>query len=328
MLNKVAVITIILLLSIAAFAERSAVFELPMVNGKVVLHTRDVQQKPEALRSMVSRKNLLGLDRDTPFGLPRSKGGQPISLSTQEDTLKVLVLKVEFQTEVPDDPTTTGNGNFDLRTYEEFVAEEDHEFDPAPHNTSYFSAHMRALNRYWFNVSNRQLRLNWDIYPQAENAAFRLTHPMSYYGSEGPWPDSSVSFLLGKFFKDAFILADTLAPEIDFSQYDSYIIFHAGSDQQNNLYFVEDTPNDFYTGFLWTADTTIKVDSGTCEIHEGMSMISKYRRLNSFTMTMRSSKFQYPIMNIFLLKTAAIMLITAIKTVSCLLMETWKLELF
>jgi M6 family metalloprotease-like protein len=227
-----------------------------------------VKPKPEPLRSMVSQKNLLGLDRDTPFGLPKSKQGVPLSLATQEDSIHVLVLKIDFQTENPDDPSTTGNGNLDLRSAEEFFADEGHMLDPAPHNSTYFAAHMRALNRYWYNVSDHRLKITWDIYPQAETASFRLPDYMSYYGTDGPWADSGVVAQLANFVKDAIILADTLAPEIQFSRYQSVIIFHAGSDQQNNLYFVEDTYNDFWTGFLWTDDTTIVVDSGTVEVHE------------------------------------------------------------
>jgi M6 family metalloprotease-like protein len=261
--------SLIILFSISAFAGPTKIYVPRESGGQIITQPVETQQKPEALKSMVSHKNILDLERDKPYSLPKSKDGLPVTAATQADTLKVLVLKVEFQTEDPDDPTTTGNGNFDLRTLDQFRTEEGHEFDPAPHNSAYFDAHMQALNRYWWYVSDFQIRLNWDIYPQGENDAYRLPNRMAYYGSEGPW--TNVIERLLHFVHDAITLADTTSPEINFSQYQSIIIFHAGADQQNNFAFIEDTPNDFWTGFLWT-DDSVSVDSGSCYISEVVIM--------------------------------------------------------
>ncbi|MCP4583993.1 MAG: T9SS type A sorting domain-containing protein [candidate division Zixibacteria bacterium] len=263
------IIGLIIVLTLSASAGQTTLYIPQQSDGEIVTHSIEIPPKPEALRSMTSQKNLLGLERDKPFGLPKSKSGLPMTADTQADTLNVLVLRVEFRTEDPDDGTTTGNGNFDLRTLEEFRDSSNHEFDPAPHNKSYFSAHMEALNRYWWYVSDFQIRLNWDIYPEGESDAYRLDSLMSYYGSDGPW-EQPVERLLN-FFKDATALADTTSPEIDFSRYQSIIIFHAGSDQQNNIAFINDTPNDFWTGFLWTEDTVF-VDDGAVAVNEVIIM--------------------------------------------------------
>jgi M6 family metalloprotease-like protein len=94
---------------------------------------------------------------------------------------------------------------------------------------------------------------------------------MSYYGAEGDsgWTDPRDQ--LGHFFIDAITLADTSDPLIDFSLYDAVIIFHAGSDQQNNIPFIYDTPDDFYTGFIIMAEP-VMVDNGMVGIQEGTLM--------------------------------------------------------
>ena len=238
--------------------------------------------------SDVSRRNLLGLERPTPFSLPTAKRGVPLGEALLEDTIRVLALKVEFQTETPDNNKTTGNGNFDMRTFEEFQAQEGHYIDPAPHNSAYFNSHLDALNRYWQSVSDGKLSLSWAIYPQIENEAFRLPVSMSYYGSEGPWADSSVGDKLGHFFIDAIHFADSAAPEINFADFQAIIIFHAGSDQQNNIDFIDDTPDDFWTGFLRLAEP-VEVDGGSASVIDGTIMpetVNQDNRLNALNAVM------------------------------------------
>lgn len=227
--------------------------------------------------SDVSRKNLLGLDRPYPLAMPTARQGVPFedmgASVTVDTTLMILVLRVEFLRETPDNPRTTGDGTFDMRTYSQFVAEEEHFIDPAPHDKAYFNAHMMALRNYWYAVSDTTLDLDWDIFPRADSEAFQLPVHMSYYGAEGDsgWTDPRDQ--LGHFFIDAITLADTSDPLIDFSLYDALIIFHAGSDQQNNLWIFPqyDTPDDFYTGFIIMAEPVI-VDNGTWGIQEGIIM--------------------------------------------------------
>jgi M6 family metalloprotease-like protein len=214
-----------------------------------------------------------------------------LSEAVLEDTIRILALKVEFQTETPDNGRTTGNGNFDLRTYEEFVSQEGHYIDPAPHGSAYFNSHLDALNRYWESVSDGQLSLTWDIYPLTEDEAFRLPVSMSYYGPQGHWPDPDNSHIgdrLGYFFIDAIHFADSSAPEINFADYQAIIVFHAGSDQQNNIDFIADTPDDFWTGFLRLVDP-IEVDGGTFTVIDGAIMpetVNQDNRLNALNAVM------------------------------------------
>lgn len=241
-----------------------------IVIKKIVPIESKGEPRTNEFRSDVSQKNILGLERPTPFSLPTVKRGIPIAASVATvDSINVLVLKVEFQPESPDNPKTTGIGAFDMRTYQQFVEQEGNYIDPSPHNSLYFGAHMEALRRFWSYVSEGNLDLTWDIYPQDETTALRLPHSMSYYNSEGPWADSSIGDQLGNFMIDVITFADTTIPEIDFSRYQSIIVFHAGSDQQNNIAFIDDTPDDFYTGFLRLAEP-FYVEGGAVAVQEGI----------------------------------------------------------
>ncbi|MCJ7577811.1 MAG: FG-GAP-like repeat-containing protein [candidate division Zixibacteria bacterium] len=219
-----------------------------------------VNHKGKGFKSDVSQKNLLHLKREHPYSLPIL--AKPHISYTE--TLKVLGIRVEFQEEIPDDPKTTGNGLFDMRTQEKFLQDEGHAIDPSPHDTLYFKKHILALHNYWWTVSKGKLAIEGEIYPKSETLAYRLPHSMSYYGA----PDSSLSGkveMLRQFFHDSFNLADSLSRygdpsiyRIDFQnkKYDSFVIFHAGADQQGDLgALVAPTPGDLFTGFIVLGDT-------------------------------------------------------------------------
>ncbi|MCJ7458996.1 MAG: FG-GAP-like repeat-containing protein [candidate division Zixibacteria bacterium] len=224
---------------------------------------------PEGFKSQVSQKNLLGLERTSKFALPTLKTISEYYAPVE--TLNVLAIRVEFQKEVPDDPKTTGDGLFDRRTYQEHYAQDGNIIDPSPHYRGYFLAHLKALNNYWNTVSNGKLVLKYEVYPLEESLTYQLPHTISYYGDTG-LPDYPFDGLK-RFFDDSFGLADSVSPEIDFSKYNCFVIFHAGSDKQSDLgSFVSTyTPNDLFTGFIVTGDT-VKVDNGTYGVTEGMIM--------------------------------------------------------
>ncbi len=252
------------LIAYPSFAEESRIFE---IKGLKKTEKQLIEAKPD-FKSQVSQKNILRLKRERRFALPVS--GK--EYYAQVETLKVLGIRVEFEKEVPDDdPKTTGNGEFDRRPYEEFYSQEGHYIDPSPHLGKYFLAHLKALNNYWNTVSNGKLVLEYKIYPLEETLAYRLPHTISYYGDPA---SSNYPFEgLKQFFHDSFHLADSVSPEIDFSEYNCFIIFHAGSDKQSDLgsFSPTHTPNDLFTGFIITGDTVL-VDSGSFAITEGMFM--------------------------------------------------------
>ncbi len=210
-----------------------------------------------------------GINRDRAWSLP-----QKALDANQEVTLKVLVLRYNFQVETTDDPNTTGDGQMDL--YDPFGTPEDsaayynsigHWIDPPPHDSIYFDAHMQALSRYWENVSDGKITLDWDIFPPAKDSLYTLPEPMNYYGK---CDGDSVVNGLERYFIDCILLADAESPEIQFDDYQSIILFHAGSDRQNDIGFPE-TCSDLFTGYILFGDS-IAVDDNTHYVRSALMM--------------------------------------------------------
>jgi M6 family metalloprotease-like protein len=221
-------------------------------------------------RSDVSLSNLLGLDRKTPYSLPSLP--KPL---TEPKTLKILAIRVQFKKEIPDDPTTTGNGQFDMRSYQEFYEDEGNIIDPAPHNRAYFEGHLKALDNYWNIVSKEMLRLELDVYPKGDSV-YTLPYTISHYGSVDSAPDPNRYPIdqLDSLFRHSFILADTSnLDEIDFSGYDVFVLFHAGSDKQHDLgeQGIAPSPSDLFSGFIRLGKPVIVGESvRTDSIWEGL----------------------------------------------------------
>ena len=200
------------------------------------------------------------LQRDKPWSLPK----QALAADFL-DTVKVLVLRFNFQPEIPDDPNTTGIGQMNLSPYneEELLATVGHLVDPPPHNTAYFSSHIQALSNYYEVVSEGKITLSWDVFPPQSDSVYQLPFPMNHYGK---CDFSEVVGGLENYFQDAIRLADTTSPEIDFSQYDAVFLFHAGSDRQNDIGFPE-TCNDLFTGYIkYSSEDTVFVDGGSAYV--------------------------------------------------------------
>ncbi|MFH2050121.1 MAG: hypothetical protein ABIJ12_11800 [bacterium] len=210
-----------------------------------------------------------GINRDKSWSLPDKALD-----ANQAVVIKVLVLRFNFQEELPDDPNTTGDGMMDL--YDPFATPEDsaayydmvgHWIDPPPHDSFYYDAHLQALSRYYETVSEGKITLSWDIFPPAKDSVYTLPEPMNYYGKcEG----DSVITGLERYFIDCIKLADSASPEIRFDDYQSIFLFHAGSDRQNDIGFPE-TCNDLFTGFILFGDS-IGVDFNTHYVRSALMM--------------------------------------------------------
>ena len=178
----------------------------------------------------------LGLKRKNKWSLPE----QALAADFQQ-TINILVLRFNFQYETIDDPNTTGRGRMilddpfvnaaDSAAYYDMVG---HLADPPPRDSLYFDAHLRALRKYYETVSEGKLTLSWDIFPPAKDSLYTLPQPMNYYGK---CSFDSVITGLENYFIDCIQLADTVSPEIVFSDYQSIFLFHAGSDRQNDIGF-------------------------------------------------------------------------------------------
>ena len=155
---------------------------------------------------------------------------------------KLLVILVDFQEEIPNDPLTTGNGKFILEadsTYRTAIGS-------PPHNREYFEANLEALRYYYLAASQGSFDLDYDVYPR-NRTAYTLPNRMGYYNPPGA---SSALFVsrIEEYFKTSFELADSLDPDIDFAQYGHFMIIHAGSDWQHDYF--GDTPSDLPSFFI------------------------------------------------------------------------------
>lgn len=212
---------------------------------------------PEALTAGLSPLDLL---RETPWSLPR----RALSSSAPQ-TIRILALRFNFPEEIPDNPLTSGNGLMDYRSPAEFEADYGHSIDPSPHDSLYFAQHLASLGLYYDFVSRHKLTLQWDVWPPGDTVTYTAPRQMAYYGD----PDS-VEARLKEFFRDCIRVADSVTPELHFADYQSVIIFHAGSDRQNDIGFPS-TPHDLFTGFIKSADPVV-VDSGSDSVMSALMM--------------------------------------------------------
>jgi M6 family metalloprotease-like protein len=170
---------------------------------------------------------------------------------------KLLVILVDFQEESTDDPNTTGNGKFQLEPDPSYL----YSIGSPPHNRQYFLNNLEALRYYYLAASAGSYDLQYDLWPQT--GAYTLPQPMAYYNP----PDADGDLFVGRmeeYFQSAFEIADSLSPEIDFQSYSHFMIVHAGSDWQHDVF--GDTPSDIPSFF-------IKVGSGKEASVDGGSVL-------------------------------------------------------
>lgn len=191
--------------------------------------------------------------------------------------IRILALRVEFQEERPDNPLTTGNGTFRTTDngenpilgidcngkpyYNPF-------YDP-PHDWNYFNSQMQALASYVYAATYGKVRVEWIVKPDSGLPAYKVPHPISYYGDP-----SNVELGLVTFLRDAFRSAD-LDPSISFEDldnngvkdylegvWDRYIIFYAGSAWQTDV--MGDSPYDL---------AAVTIPPGALEYYLGRSYL-------------------------------------------------------
>ncbi|MDZ4722984.1 MAG: FG-GAP-like repeat-containing protein [candidate division Zixibacteria bacterium] len=213
-----------------------------------------------------------GQSRVHPWSLPASTS------RSAPDTVHCLVLRYNFQFEAVDNPNTTGRGRMNLAQIIDTAAylsfdSVGHLIDPPPHNTTYYAAQMRALKSYWEKVSRGNVIITWEIFPPEPDSVYELPRPMSFYGRCN---FGEVVEGLEQYFVDCIHAADSAHikrpghPNINFSRYDAFFLFHAGSDRQNDIGFPE-TCNDLFTGFIRFGGA-VPVDNGTFGVSTALMM--------------------------------------------------------
>ena len=117
---------------------------------------------------------------------------------------KLLVILVDFQEEIPDDPNTTGNGKFQLEPDPNYL----YSIGSPPHNRKYFQDNLEALRYYYLAATAGSFNLEYDVYPL--NGAYTLPHTMGYYNPPSASSETFVS-KMEEYFRDAFTTADNLS---------------------------------------------------------------------------------------------------------------------
>ncbi|TAK56133.1 MAG: hypothetical protein EPO24_11460 [Bacteroidetes bacterium] len=147
------------------------------------------------------------------------------------DTLRVLCAMVEFQPD--DDSRTSGNGSFDRSDSVQKI------IDPPPHNKAYFEQHVTFARNYFRKVSDEKFTVIGDVL----DSVYMLPNKMQYYS---PPRNSTGNTALGWLVHDTWRAVDSVTPGIPFSNYDAFIIFHAGvgRDVASDIQELDPTPFD------------------------------------------------------------------------------------
>ena len=182
--------------------------------------------------------------------------------------LKVCALKVEFQEDSKE--STTGNGKF-LQSIQGIDCNPYH-IDAPPHDNDYFFSQLKATNNYFKSVSYGNFGLDTlasRVLPE-NNSSYLLPNEMSYYY---PYNQDSIA---EKRLVDLYIHsleASYSQDEINFSEYDLIIVFHAGIGQDFSLPFLDPTPEDIPSTFV--DSKMIEESIGVNSISIGSSQVSK-----------------------------------------------------
>ncbi len=129
---------------------------------------------------------------------------------------RVLAVMVEFQPDT--DRRTTGTGVFGGLDY--LASRGDTILDPYPHDFGYFTRKLDFLKHYFETNSNSRTQIAFTLLPNV----YRLSKPMADYAP----PRTSQDFTrLARMVEETWRLVDSTTV-VDFSQFDCFIIFHAG----------------------------------------------------------------------------------------------------
>lgn len=150
--------------------------------------------------------------------------------------VRVLALRVQFRTD--SDPRTSGDGTF-------MIQPPYGQIDPPPHDSLFFASKLRFLWNYFRKVSNGQLTIQADLF----GSVVTLNDSMASYSTI----ETGSNSLLAKLVVDSWTAATLLDPTFPFSQYQAFVVFHAGVGRDVNLVEIlgfDPTPLDIPSIFL------------------------------------------------------------------------------
>jgi len=150
------------------------------------------------------------------FVKPYNSGFNPGRSQLSNDTLKILAIMVDFQEDKYDATIGTGKfGSHYTQTYGDTI------LDPLPHNANYFSDHLLFAKNYYQKVSRGKLNLSYKVLPDVITVSKTMRGYVPAYQSRDFTP-------IANFASEVWKLADEKYSDIKFSDYNLFIIFHAG----------------------------------------------------------------------------------------------------
>ncbi len=188
-----------------------------------------------------------------------------------EETWRILAVRVSFSVEDPDDGTTSGNGAFDLRTFDSVRADYVFPFDAPPHDRSYFEAHLQALRNYYLQISDGQLNIEYTVFPEDADGSYILDRPLKEYGNGRT--RNEIAQRITQLFRDGVAAADSAeGANLDFSAFQAFVVFHAGLGAEAGGQAINDIPSAFVSrnDLDRFANGPVAVDDGAEAVHNGM----------------------------------------------------------
>jgi len=133
------------------------------------------------------------------------------------DSLKILAVLVEFQEDKDD--ATFGNGIFGSIYSKDYGITI---LDPLPHDKPYFEDHLTFAENYFKKVSDNKFNLSFSVLGDV------LTVSKTMRNYTPPINDLNDLSPIANFAEEVWKLADKHYTNVDFSDYDLFVIFHAG----------------------------------------------------------------------------------------------------
>ncbi len=140
----------------------------------------------------------------------------PVLSAVSEDTVKILAVMVSFQEDR--DGATFGNGKYGSIYSSNYGTGI---LDPLPHDKDYFESHLTFVKNYFERVSRGKTIVQFTVLPDT----FSVSKTMRNYA---PAPGSSDLTAVGQFSAEVWAKADQMNPGFPFSEYNLFVIFHAG----------------------------------------------------------------------------------------------------
>ena len=222
-------------------------------------------------------------------------------------SVRIAAIRVSFMAD--ETPGTTGNGSFLLNAVIDTCGR--YTIDPVPHDRAYFESQLVAVNNYYRSVSYGKFGLDLNlstVFPQTDDGSYILPEKMDYYHpyNQTDLHDQRVTEL----FRDAIETAYN-NDEIDFSNYDHVVVFHAGIGQDFSLPFLDPTPEDipstFIDGDMLQEYVGGVLQFGTATINQGIILPETQNHLfyqeseNIFLNTEEPCDYQYGLTGTFAL---------------------------